>query len=82
MTLTAMLTTELGGILEGFVLGSFRYSFLGDLGGSWRDLRRVFFGGLLVGGLQFFSWAVRAGLRALLVVYCLSLHVLRHHSCP
>ena len=53
----------------------------GDLGGCWGVLERswkVFFRRLLVGGLQFFSWAVMAGLRALLVVYCLSLHVLCH----
>ena len=49
----------------------------GILGGSWGVLGRV-----SVGGLQFFQWAARAGLRALLVVCGLSLHVLSRHSFP
>ena len=51
---------------------------LGDLGGLGGILEICFFRRLLVGGLQFFSWAVKAGLCAPLVVYRLSLHVLCH----
>ena len=64
----------LGGSLG--VLGILRLC--GDLRGSWRVLGGSFCRKVSVGGLQLFSWAVRAGLRALLVVHRLSLHILCH----
>ena len=69
----------LGGILRGSWELILVVSWV-DLGGSGGILRGrgsgwCFFRRLSAGGLQFFQWAVRAGLRALLIVRGLSFHV-------